>query len=484
MKSSLFYFLLLTNLTINAQTTFYQPFEVDSAAEPRGGVVFFNTFVQATLRKPVPAQAVGTGGRIVVEGVVEPNGHVSDVKALQSLRPDLDREAVRVFTLFKAWKPAKKSGQLVRQRVTMPITFQPNTPFTYVNGNRITYFGADSKITTDSSQPKYKQIAPIDVNGIPTGDIIVYELKRNSSKEVSRLPLVRKNNAYSNSSGKPVHLIGYPNSVIQWEGLLTGIDETGALIRQVYFQNGKPVGTELTYYPNGAVAEKKDELEDKYATTTWYMNGQIKEIKSANHPNAIVQNIPDQVTAFWDSTGTQIIKEGHGQAIYQTSVQSNSDTTKRTLFVEQGLYENGFKQGIWTGRYADGSYFYEETYDKGVVQSGKAQSAGVDTVRYTSVMQPPEFLGGMQRLGQFLSQNLNYPISAQKAGAQGKVFVSFVVCTDGTLCDYEVLKGVQPDLDREAVRVIQKMSGKWKSGFQRGQKVRVKYNLPINFTLN
>lgn len=90
----------------------------------------------------------------------------------------------------------------------------------------------------------------------------------------------------------------------------------------------------------------------------------------------------------------------------------------------------------------------------------------------------------MKGLAQFLNQNLSYPVSAQKAGAQGRVFVSFVVCTDGTLCDYEVLKGVQSDLDREAVQVVQKMSGKWTPGVQRGQKVRVKYNLPINFSLN
>ena len=104
-------------------------------------------------------------------------------------------------------------------------------------------------------------------------------------------------------------------------------------------------------------------------------------------------------------------------------------------------------------------------------------------MRYVVREPPPEFAGGMQGMGQFLAQTLRYPVDAQRARAQGKVFISFVVCTDGTLCDYAVVRGAHPDLDQEALRVVKAMSGRWKPGIQRGQKVRVKYNLPVNFTL-
>ena len=482
MKTWLFFFFLFGSLVATGQDL-YQSFEVDSAAEPKGGIVFFNTFIQATLRKPIPAQADGIGGRVIVEGVVEPNGHVSNVKALQSLRPDCDREAVRVFSLFNAWKPGQKNGQPVRQRVTIPIMFQSNAPFMYVNGTRITYFGADSKVIADSSQARYKQLAPIDANGVPTGDIIVYESKSKGWKEYFKLPLVRRKND-TNSTEIIRYTVGNQNYNQEWEGNLFSLDEADVIREQGFYHEGKRTGSELTFHANGAIAEKNDELEERTATMTWYANGQIKQIKTIGKYKPLAQSDPELVTAYWDSTGHQEVVEGKGRAIYQKQVRSDKDTTQHTLFVEQGLYENGFKQGVWTGRYADGSYSYEETYDKGNLQTEKARSAGADTVRYTAVTQQPEFAGGMQGLGQFLSQNLSYPVSAQKAGAQGRVFVSFVVCTDGTLCDYEVLKGVQPDLDREAVRVIQKMNGKWKPGFQRGQKVRVKYNLPINFTLN
>lgn len=109
----------------------------------------------------------------------------------------------------------------------------------------------------------------------------------------------------------------------------------------------------------------------------------------------------------------------------------------------------------------------------------------VDTKNETpfiTVEQQPEFPGGMSGLGDFLRKSLQYPRSAASAGVSGKVFVSFVVNTDGSLTDVQVLKGIGFGCDEEAVRVIQKMP-RWKPGKQSGRAVRVKYNLPISFTL-
>ena len=67
-------------------------------------------------------------------------------------------------------------------------------------------------------------------------------------------------------------------------------------------------------------------------------------------------------------------------------------------------------------------------------------------------------------------------------GSQGKVFVSFIINTDGSIQDVQVLKGVSDSLNDEAVRVVSRMP-KWKPGLQRGEPVRVKFNLPISFAL-
>ena len=99
------------------------------------------------------------------------------------------------------------------------------------------------------------------------------------------------------------------------------------------------------------------------------------------------------------------------------------------------------------------------------------------------VEQMPEFPnGGMAGLMQFLSKNIKYPTIAQENGTQGRVSVQFVVNADGSIVDAKVIRGVDPYLDKEALRVINSMP-KWKPGMQRGKAVRVKYTVPVMFRL-
>ncbi|GAB4035727.1 energy transducer TonB [Spirosoma jeollabukense] len=101
---------------------------------------------------------------------------------------------------------------------------------------------------------------------------------------------------------------------------------------------------------------------------------------------------------------------------------------------------------------------------------------------FVIVEQQPEFPGGMEALRIFLGNNLHYPRAAASAGVSGRVYVSFVVNTDGSLTDLQVLKGIGFGCDEEAIRVMQKMP-RWKPGKQSGRAVRVKFNLPISFAL-
>ena len=98
------------------------------------------------------------------------------------------------------------------------------------------------------------------------------------------------------------------------------------------------------------------------------------------------------------------------------------------------------------------------------------------------VEQMPEYPGGMQALFEFISKNIKYPADAQKQKVEGRVLAKFVIETDGSISDIEVVKNAFPSLDAEAVRVIQAMP-KWIPGRQKGQAVRVKFVMPINFSL-
>lgn len=483
MKTQILLCLLFLCSSVFAQQPVYQPFEVDSAAQPRGGIGYLTAFLQTNLRKPVPAEAKGIGGRVIVSAIVEVDGRVTDVKVTQNKFPELSPEAGRVFGLFNAWQPALKAGKAVRQQVSFPVTFKPNTPFVYADGARISYFDADQKPVADGSEAvRFKQVSPMDTNGLPTGDIIVYKAKGTNWKEDFRLRLIRIKNTQRNGWGRPVYLIGHQSDYKQWEGTVFTVDDAGALVSRAEYEGGRGTGSSVTYHANGAVAEIAEVVDGRKTLTSWHPNGQISQVWTVGTV-PLAANTPEQVTAHWDSTGRLLVDKGNGRAFYAETVSSLADTTQLTRYEERGTYEDGLKQGVWTGRYADNSYFYEERYDKGICQGGKSITAGEDTVRYSVRDQQPEFIGGMPGLSKFLAQTIRYPADAQRARAQGRVFVSFVVCTDGTLCDYEVLKGVDPSLDQEAVRVVKAMNGQWKPGVQRGRKVKVKYNLPLNFTL-
>ncbi len=101
---------------------------------------------------------------------------------------------------------------------------------------------------------------------------------------------------------------------------------------------------------------------------------------------------------------------------------------------------------------------------------------------FVVVENQPEFPGGNAAMMKFLSDNIKYPVIAQENGIQGRVICNFVVERDGSITDVQVVRGVDPSLDREAVRVIQQMP-RWTPGKQRGQAVRVRFTLPVVFRL-
>ncbi len=101
---------------------------------------------------------------------------------------------------------------------------------------------------------------------------------------------------------------------------------------------------------------------------------------------------------------------------------------------------------------------------------------------FVVVENQPEFPGGNAAMMKFLSDNIKYPVIAQENGIQGRVICNFVVERDGGITDVQVVRGVDPSLDREAIRVIQQMP-RWKPGRQRGQPVRVRFTLPVVFRL-
>lgn len=98
------------------------------------------------------------------------------------------------------------------------------------------------------------------------------------------------------------------------------------------------------------------------------------------------------------------------------------------------------------------------------------------------VEEQPSFPGGQGALMQWLHDNIKYPVIAAENGIEGRVIVQFVVSKTGSISDVRVARGVDPSLDKEAVRVVNNMP-KWTPGKQNGTTVNVRYTLPVTFKL-
>lgn len=106
----------------------------------------------------------------------------------------------------------------------------------------------------------------------------------------------------------------------------------------------------------------------------------------------------------------------------------------------------------------------------------------IDVYEFDYVEHQPQFPGGDRAMFNFINKERVYPYEAYQNRIQGRVICSFIVNTDGSICNISVLKGAHPLLNREAVRIIMEMPN-WKPGMMHGSEVAVRCILPIAFRL-
>lgn len=119
-----------------------------------------------------------------------------------------------------------------------------------------------------------------------------------------------------------------------------------------------------------------------------------------------------------------------------------------------------------------------------VVQVKKVYPKKTDKMKFICEIADlmPEFPGGTAKLTEFIKTNIHYPQTCDNDSIQGRVLVGFTVEKDGSITDAKVMRSVHPDLDKEALRVVNLMP-KWKPGTRNGKPVRVRYAIPFKFSL-
>ena len=183
-------------------------------------------------------------------------------------------------------------------------------------------------------------------------------------------------------------------------------------------------------------------------------------------------------------TATGILVDETGQPLIGASVVVKGGK-ERTITDRKGAFSlevpaNAILRCSYQGRESQEVLAADMTNNTNLSLSSKSREMNEQV--FTVVEKMPSFPGGDAELLKYIATNIKYPKESQDNGEQGRVICSFIVGRDGSVNNPEVLRGVTPLLNEEAVRVINTMP-RWNPGMQRGKAVAVKYTVPITFRL-
>jgi periplasmic protein TonB len=159
----------------------------------------------------------------------------------------------------------------------------------------------------------------------------------------------------------------------------------------------------------------------------------------------------------------------------------------------KAYYENGqvrkeadYKKGEIDGKlltyWKNGNPKRIDIYENNKLITGKCFDSTNLEIPYYPYEKKPRYPGGENLLAKYIVQEIKYPENCKNNGIQGTVYVSFMVKKEGNISDVKIFKGVNKELDDEALRVASKLT-RWVPGIQDGEAVNVKYILPLQFTL-
>ena len=157
------------------------------------------------------------------------------------------------------------------------------------------------------------------------------------------------------------------------------------------------------------------------------------------------------------------------------------DDVKNEVMDMEDQKEDNTARGVVNQEGSDDVDKYEAVKEQVIVKEPEPVKPKEDEI-FVAVEQQAEFPGGMPALMKWLSNNIRYPEAAQQNDVQGRVIVKFIVEKDGSVSQAQIVKGVDKDLDKEALRVVNKMP-KWQAGKNNGVAVRSYFTLPVNFRL-
>ena len=213
-------------------------------------------------------------------------------------------------------------------------------------------------------------------------------------------------------------------------------------------------------------------------------SGNVLQIIASDEANDVDSLVYDVET--FDIKGIVVDREDNSPIV--GAIVKVAGSTKGTVTDREGAFRMEVAVGdrieVMYAGYETFAFGASKAYAKDRDYTIALYKEGTDhSMVFDAVEVMPQYPGGPQALFEFLSKTIRYPVEAHKAGIEGRVLATFVVKKDGSISDAQVVKSVDPQLDAEAIRVINAMPN-WEPGRQNGKPVNVKYTVPITFRLD
>jgi len=491
-----------------------------------GGQNSMYAFINQNIHYPEEAYKNKTEGKVVVQFIVSETGKIKNATVVRKASPELDQEAVRLINSFPAWVPGIQNGKPVSVYFTLPITFK-YTPVSDVKKSNIRNDSTNWKIT-DST------LVIIDNLKLPLGfnlDVINTE-EIDTGFALKPFPVEKKIkliNQYGPLAKNGVLLL-------ETYKLDKSIDDTTSNIsgddKSIYKSVDK-----MPQFPGGDIAfvsnvankikynNMKSDLEIPDEIYVSFVIGRTGKLK---FPRIINSDDP-----YWNNVTKIIMRsmhdwipgESHGKKVnvhvklpIKISIDENQKKhscnvdeykKKKLLIILDGdKLPEGFdinwldlskfiNYKVSTPTNEKEKLQYIEKYGivgkDGIVEVKSAKKIqkinnpdrskdSIGNNIYSVIEVIPEFPGGEEKLLKFINKNLKYPEISKANHIQGRVILRFVVNSMGNVEKAEVIRSLDPECDKEALRVINSLPT-WIPGRQNGVNVSVWYTLPINFSL-
>lgn len=372
---------------------------------------------------------------------------------------------------------------------------------------RTLYYNSQWELTTKDSATYYRTCMMDTLRAVFTGEVKDYSM---DGKLLMEGVYLIQDNAIEDSPYMPVNRTHVKN------GIFTSYYPSGQIESQGEFKRNSRIGVWKYFYEDGrtwreikfnkdeffvlALYDKEGALLVKDGTGEWtftYQWYKVPKIFIVKGKFLDGRKAGEWVCGFTD--GESLYKETFKNGKFKNGYYTNPDGSKKeevsiefqNKFVldykyevtEKLLYERGITRNDYPFIYSlprSNTIIQTKSY-KTTPSANSSDSIQGEKV-FLVVETPPEFEGGNEAMHKFVASNLKYPYSAKRMQIEGTVFVSFIIEADGKISEAKVVKGISPDCDKEALRVILLMP-KWKPGMQSGKAVRVRFVYPIKFWL-